>query len=112
MPHRVDDGEEAAGPVDGAGVDYGWVMQVTFVCTIIVGAPVVAVLSATTPLPTWEARVSFAVRVGAIVWFLTALSVFLYARRARDGDEDTTTDSESERETTDRARDEGTRGES
>jgi hypothetical protein len=85
VPHRVDDADEDA-PTDAPeGVDYGWVMQVTFVCTIVVGAPVVAVLSFTTPLPTWEARVSFAVRVGAIVWFLTAVAVFLYARRSVAG---------------------------
>ena len=87
MPHRVDDAEEDAPATEAPdGVDYGWVMQVTFVLTIVVGAPVVALLSFTTPLPTWEARVSFAIRVGAIVWFLTALAVFLYARRHAAGD--------------------------
>ena len=63
------------------GVDYGWVMQTTFVATIVVGAPTVAALSTLYTLPTWAARVSFAVRVGAIVWFLTAAATFLYARR-------------------------------
>jgi hypothetical protein len=66
---------------DPEGVDYGWVMQATFVLTIVVGAPVVAALSSLYALPTWEARVSFAVRVGAVVWFLTAVATFLYARR-------------------------------
>ncbi|MFC4553125.1 MULTISPECIES: DUF5822 domain-containing protein [Halorussus] len=68
---------------DPEGVDYGWVMQVTFVVTILVGAPVVAAIAWATgvPLPTWESRVSFAVRVGALVWFVVAVSVFLYARR-------------------------------
>jgi hypothetical protein len=69
---------------DPEGVDYGWVMQVTFVCTIVVGAPVVAVLSTGTPLDSWNARVSFAVRVGAVVWVLVALAVYGYARRAAD----------------------------
>jgi len=86
VPRRVDDpdatdGETAPGPADGEGVDYGWVMQVTFVLTILVGAPIVAILGFTTTLPTREARVSFAVRVGAIVWLCTAVGVFLYARR-------------------------------
>jgi hypothetical protein len=63
------------------GVDYGWVMQVTFVVTIVVGAPVVAALSLTTTLVTWTERALFAVRVGALVWFLVACAVFLYARR-------------------------------
>lgn len=62
------------------GIDYGWVMQVTFVTTIVVGAPVVAALSLTTSLPTWTARAYFAVRVGAVVWFLVAVAVYLYAR--------------------------------
>jgi hypothetical protein len=111
VPHRVDDGEDDGGPVDGTGVDYGWVMQVTFVATIVVGAPVVGLLAITTPLPTWEARASFAVRVGAIVWFLTALSVFLYARReandAGDGSV-TATDDGSATAAGDRGREDGT----
>jgi hypothetical protein len=72
---------------DPEGVDYGWVMQTTFVLTIVVGAPVVAVLSTGTTLPTWSARATFALRMGAVVWLLTAAGVFLYARRhTRDGD--------------------------
>ena len=75
---------------DPEGVDYGWVMQTTFVLTIVVGAPLVAVLSARTALPTWGARVEFAIRVGAVVWFIVAIGVYLYARRidAGDGGED------------------------
>jgi hypothetical protein len=69
---------------DPEGVDYGWVMQVTFVLTIVVGAPVVAVLSAGTPLDSWNARVSFAVRVGAVVWILVAVAVYGYARRTHN----------------------------
>lgn len=69
---------------DPEGVDYAWVMQTTFVLTIAVGAPVVALLSIGTPLETWGARVSFAVRVGAVVWVVVALSVFAYARRTTD----------------------------
>lgn len=69
---------------DPEGVDYAWVMQTTFVLTIVVGAPVVAVLSIGTPLESWAARVSFAVRVGAVVWVVVALSVFIYARRMED----------------------------
>lgn len=66
---------------DPDGVDYGWVMQATFALAIVVGAPVVAALSLLVELASWEARVSFAVRVGAVVWFVTAVAVFLYARR-------------------------------
>ena len=68
---------------DPEGVDYGWVMQVTFVVTIAVGAPTVAALSTLVTLPTWGARVAFAVRVGAVIWFLTAVGVYVYARRTR-----------------------------
>ncbi|MFB6250724.1 MAG: DUF5822 domain-containing protein [Halobellus sp.] len=71
---------------DPDGVDYGWVMQTTFVLTIVVGSPVVAVLSLRTPLPTWGSRVEFAIRVGAVVWILVAVSVFAYARRFDAGD--------------------------
>lgn len=72
---------------DPEGVDYGWVMQVTFALTIVVGAPVVAVLSlGVSSLDTWTQRVIFAIRVGAVVWVITALSVFLYAvRKNRPG---------------------------
>lgn len=65
------------------GVDYGWVMQVTFVLTIIVGAPLVAVLSLGTRLDTWSEQAAFAIRVGAVIWIITAVAVFLYARRAQ-----------------------------
>ncbi|QCC52054.1 DUF5822 domain-containing protein [Halapricum salinum] len=66
---------------DPDGVDYGWVMQVTFVVTILVGAPVVAVAAIFADLSSWGQRASFAVRVGAVVWLLTATGVYLYARR-------------------------------
>lgn len=66
---------------DPEGVDYGRVMQMTFVATILAGAPLVAVLSLQTELAGWEERASFAVRVGALVWFLTALAVYAYERR-------------------------------
>lgn len=68
---------------DPDGVDYGWVLQTTFVVTIVVGAPVVAVLSIEESLPTWTARAAFAVRVGAVIWLLTAIGVFAYERRQR-----------------------------
>jgi len=63
-------------------VDYTWVMRTTFVVTILVGAPAVALLSLTTELPTWGARAAFAVRVGAGIWFLTAVGVSVYARHS------------------------------
>ncbi|MGQ3330968.1 DUF5822 domain-containing protein [Halorubrum sp. FL23] len=76
-------------PVERAeyeGVDYGWVMQTTFVVTILVGAPIVAVLSAFVTLDSWGARAAFAVRVGAPIWFVTAVAVAVYARRTDAGD--------------------------
>lgn len=66
---------------DPEGVDYAWVMQTTFVLTIAVGAPVVAALSLGASLDSWDEYLSFAVRVGAVVWVLVALSVYGYARR-------------------------------
>ncbi|GGN89072.1 MULTISPECIES: DUF5822 domain-containing protein [Haloarcula] len=68
---------------DPDGVDFGWVMQVTFVTTILVGSPIVVLASFGTALPTWTSRALFAVRVGAVVWFLTAIGVYLYARYRR-----------------------------
>jgi membrane protein YdbS with pleckstrin-like domain len=86
---------------DPEGVDYGWVMQTTFVLTIVVGAPTVAALSLLVgPLPTWGARAGFAIRVGAVVWILTAVPVFLYARRrAADEEVDANVDAEADAET-------------
>ncbi|MGQ3413338.1 DUF5822 domain-containing protein [Natrinema sp. LN54] len=74
MPERV----ETSSP---DGVDYGWVMQTTFVATILVGAPLVAALSTTATLPTWADRVEFAIRVGAPIWLVTSIAVFAYAKR-------------------------------
>jgi len=80
-------------PVERAeyeGVDYAWVMQTTFVITILVGAPAAALLSTLVALESWGARAAFAVRVGAPIWFVTAVAVALYAKRteASDGSED------------------------
>jgi hypothetical protein len=91
VPRRV----ESADP---EGVDYGWVMQTTFVLTVVVGAPAVALLSTGADLPTWAARATFALRVGAVVWMLTAVGVFLYARR-RAGEGDLEGDAQSQSET-------------
>ncbi|ADD04293.1 uncharacterized protein Nmag_0708 [Natrialba magadii ATCC 43099] len=65
------------------GVDYGWVMQMTFVLTILIGAPIVALLSLNVELPTWGSRAEFAIRVGAVIWLVVSISVFLYAKRAQ-----------------------------
>jgi len=61
-------------------------MQTTFVVTIVAGAPLVALVALLVgvSLPTWEARVEFAIRVGALVWFVVAVGVFLYAKRNRE----------------------------
>jgi hypothetical protein len=66
---------------DPEGVDYAWVMQTTFVLTIVAGAPLVAALSVGIGLSSWTEWADFAVRVGAVVWLCTAVAVFLYARR-------------------------------
>ncbi|SDR10425.1 DUF5822 domain-containing protein [Natronobacterium texcoconense] len=73
--------------IDPEGVDYGWVMQITFVLTILVGAPIVAMLSIPFELTTWAARAEFAVRVGAVVWLVVAIAVFAYAKRKHGRDE-------------------------
>ena len=68
------------------GIDYGWVMQTTFVVTILVGAPIVAILSTQVTLDTWGARAAFAIRVGAPIWFVTAVAAAVYAKRTSAGD--------------------------
>jgi hypothetical protein len=65
---------------DPDGIDYGWVMQVTFIAALAVGVPIVAVASLFVSLPTWPERALFAVRVGAPVWLLISLCVYGYAR--------------------------------
>lgn len=71
---------------DPHGVDFGWVMQVTFVVTILLGVPIVAAASVFVgSMASWAERVSFAVRVGALIWFLTALITYLYARMEQTG---------------------------
>lgn len=66
---------------DPEGIDFAWVMQTTFVLTILLGAPIVALASIPATLPTWGARASFAIRVGAIVWIVVAIGTFVYERR-------------------------------
>ncbi|SFR30518.1 MULTISPECIES: DUF5822 domain-containing protein [Halorubrum] len=90
-------------PVERAeyeGVDYAWVMQTTFVVTILVGAPAAALLSTLVTLESWGARAAFAVRVGAPIWFVTAVAVALYAKRAETGDGDSEGDEGSDGEPT------------
>jgi hypothetical protein len=69
---------------DPDGVDYGWVMQATFVATILLGAPVVAILALTQPLPTWSGRVFFAIQIGAPIWLLTSVVALVYEARFRE----------------------------
>lgn len=65
---------------DPDGVDYGRVMQLTFLVTIVAGAPLVTALSLTVDLATWTDRATFALRVGAAVWVCTALGVYAVER--------------------------------
>ncbi|WP_368408718.1 DUF5822 domain-containing protein [Haloarchaeobius amylolyticus] len=80
--------EPSGGPSTREAVEtddlYAWVMQTTFVVTILVGAPLVAIFSVLFDLTSWAARAEFAVRIGAIVWFVTAIGVFVYAKKYRE----------------------------
>lgn len=69
---------------DPEGVDYGWVMQVTFIAALVVGVPVVVAASLFASLSSWPDRAIFAVRVGAPVWLVINLSVFGYAKYYRN----------------------------
>jgi hypothetical protein len=96
---------------DPEGVDFAWVMQTTFVVTILVGAPIVALASIPVALPTWGARASFAIRMGAIVWIVVAVGTFLYARReAGEKRSDPDLDSGPDPEAGDAQRDRGDAG--
>lgn len=66
------------------GVDYGWVLQVTFITTIILGVPIVAVAAMPFELTTWGQRANFAIRMGAVVWLGTSIVVYWYARTNLD----------------------------
>lgn len=72
---------------DPEGIDYGWIMQMTFITTIVAGTPVVAVLSLFATLPTWTDRAVFTIRVGAFVWLVTLLTIYFYARRHHDAED-------------------------
>jgi len=84
---------------DPEGVDYGWIMQVTFVVTILVGSPLVAIASLFAAVPTWSDRATFALRVCSAIWFLTLLGTYAYARKYRS--EEPTEQSEESTERTD-----------
>lgn len=65
---------------DGS-VDYGWVMEVTFILTVLVGTPIVVVGSLWFDPSGWTGRIVYATTVGAAIWFATAVGVYVYARR-------------------------------
>lgn len=65
------------------GIDYGWILQITFILTILIGAPVTAFLGIYVELPTWTDRAEFAIRVGAVIWFLTAVTILGYTKYNR-----------------------------
>lgn len=66
-----------------APVDYQWVLEMTFIVTVVVGVPIIALTSLLVDLPTWTARVTYATSVAAAVWLLTAVVLFGYAWRVR-----------------------------
>ena len=69
---------------DPEGVDYTWVMQVTFLTSLVVGVPIVVALSLTQSFDGWTAMALYAVRVGALIWLVIALVVYVYARRTQE----------------------------
>ena len=62
------------------GVDTEHVMNLTFVLTLFLGVPTVVVLSLFVPLDGWNEIISFVVRVGAAIWFLTAVTLYVRER--------------------------------
>ncbi|WP_435333190.1 DUF5822 domain-containing protein [Haloarchaeobius sp. TZWWS8] len=78
--HAAEVGETTTDPDE---TDYAWVMQTTFVVTILVGAPIVTLLSLPFDLVTWGARAEFALRVGAVIYFVTAIGALVYEKQYR-----------------------------
>jgi uncharacterized membrane protein len=97
-PPGLSDVPERVKSTDPDGVDFGWVMQTTFVLTVTVGAVIVTLVAILTgvTLPDWGARASFAIRVGAVVWLITA--IFVYVWEIRRASERTTDQSVSRSE--------------
>lgn len=62
------------------GVDYGRLLRLTFVVTVAVGAPAIALAAVVVELPTWESRVRFAVGAAAAVWLVVAVGLYALAR--------------------------------
>jgi hypothetical protein len=74
---------DAAGDADAEaveGVDTEHVMNLTFVLTLFIGVPAVVVLSLFVPLEGWNEIIMFVVRVGAAIWFLTAVTLYVRER--------------------------------
>lgn len=61
-------------------VDFGWVMEVTFILTVVIGTPIVVLGSLWFDIDGWTARVVYATTVAAALWFVTAIAVYVYAR--------------------------------
>nr|WP_267637523.1 DUF5822 domain-containing protein [Halovenus rubra] len=59
-------------------------MQVTFITSIIAGAPLVTLLSVGADLQTWPERARFALGVGSVIWFAIASGLYIYARRKQE----------------------------
>jgi hypothetical protein len=76
-PSDVDGGRRS--DVD-AGVDTEYVMNLTFVLTLVVGVPLVVVLSLFVELDGWGEIGTFVVQVGAAIWFLTAIAIYARER--------------------------------
>ncbi len=76
---------------DDAGVDHTRILQQTFVVTVVIGAPALAIGSLFVDLPTWSARAAYAGTFGGSLWLGTALALYLRdwrrvrQRRARAG---------------------------
>lgn len=61
-------------------VDYGYVLEVTFVLTVLVGAPVIALASLFVELDSWTARVVFATTLAGALWFVFAVVIYASVR--------------------------------
>lgn len=61
-----------------AAIDFRRLFELTFIITVIVGTPLIALSALFVELPDFETRVVYATTIAAAVWLVTA--VVLYAR--------------------------------
>lgn len=69
-----------------AAVDFGWILQMTFVVTVVAGVPLLALGSVFVSLPDWPSRAAYAGAGGGSLWLVTAVGLYLLELRRVNSD--------------------------